>query len=136
MVSSVSVIFYTGDNYSCSYKKGDFVKLEEKMFPKKLKGTEKCPETSGFGIIKYSGRSESGRMIALRDQTYYVPGLPKYLRIISPQVIHTSEGYKSTFIDNFHDEHDIYAEINLMEDKPGWQKAEPVERVYITYGKK
>ena len=32
MVSSVSVIFDTGDTYSCSSNKGDFVKLEEKKF--------------------------------------------------------------------------------------------------------
>ena len=36
--------------------------------------------------------SEIGRMIALRDQVYYVPGLPKDLRIISLQGISTSEG--------------------------------------------
>ena len=24
-------------------------------------------------------------------------------------------------------------ELNLKEDKPGWQKAEPVERVYVKY---
>ena len=68
-------------------------------------------------------------MIALRAQAYYVPGLTKDLRIISPQVIHTSEGYKGTFISHCNDEQDGYAEINLKEDKPGWQKAEPVERV-------
>ena len=45
--------------------------------------------------------SESGRMIALRDQAYYVPGLPKYLRIIYPQGVNTPEGYKVTFIVDF-----------------------------------
>ena len=79
MVSSVSVIFDTGDNYSCSYKKGEFLKLEEKTFPRNLKGIAKCLEISGFGIVEYSVRSENGRMIALRYQAYYVPGLPKYL---------------------------------------------------------
>ena len=29
-----------------------------------------------------------------------------------------------------------YAELNLKEDKPGWQKAEPVERVYVKYDPK
>ena len=72
-------------------------------------------------------------MIFLRDQAYYVPGLPEDLRIISPQVIHISEGYKASFIAHFHDEHDGYAELDLKEDKPGWQKAEPVERVYVNY---
>ena len=41
MVSSVSVIFDTGDTYSCSSNKGDFLKLEEKKFPRKLKGIAK-----------------------------------------------------------------------------------------------
>ena len=72
-------------------------------------------------------------MIALRAQAYYVPGLPKYLRIISPQGIRTSEGYKGTFKGHCHDDQDGYTELNLKEDKPGWQKAEPVERVYIKY---
>ena len=91
-MSSFSVIFDTGANYSCSSNKGDFVKLEEKTPPRNIKGTAKGLEISGFGIVEYSVRSESGHMIALRDQAYYVPRLPKYLRIISPQGIFTSEG--------------------------------------------
>ena len=75
-------------------------------------------------------------MIALRAQAYYVPGLPKDLGIISPQGICTSEGYKGTFIAHCHDEKDGYAELNLKEDKTGWQNAEPVERVYIKYDPK
>ena len=91
MVISVSVIFDSGYNYSCSSRKGDFVNLIEKMFPRNLKGVAKGLDISGFGVVKYSVRSESGSMIALRDQSYYIPGLPKYLRIIYPQVIRTSE---------------------------------------------
>ena len=79
MVSSVSVIFDTGDTYSCSSNKVDFVKLEEKKFPRKLKGIAKGLEIYGFGIVEYSVRSESGRIIALRAQAYYVSGLPKDL---------------------------------------------------------
>ena len=90
MVSSVSVIFDTGATYSCSSNKVVLVKLEEKTFPKKLKGIAKGLEISGFGTVEYSVRSESGCMIALRAQAYYVPGLPKYLRMISPQGICTS----------------------------------------------
>ena len=75
-------------------------------------------------------------MIALRAQAYYVPGLPKDLRIISPQGIRTSEGYKGPFIAHCHDEQDGYAELNLKEDKPGWKKSEPVERVYVKYDPK
>ena len=120
MVRSVSVIFDTVATYSCSSNKGDSVKLEEKKFPRKLKGIAKGPEISGFGIVEYSARSESGRMIALWAQAYYVPGLPKYLCIIYPQGIHTQEGYKGTFIVHFNDEQDGYAELNLKEDKPGW----------------
>ena len=51
MVSSVSVIFDTGATYSCSSNKGDFVKLEEKKFPRNLKGIAKGLEISGFGIV-------------------------------------------------------------------------------------
>ena len=65
------------------------MKLEDKTFPRNLKGISKSLEISGFGIVEYSVRSKSGRMIALRDQVYCVPGLPKYLRIIYPQGIHT-----------------------------------------------
>ena len=72
-----------------------------------------------LGIVEYYVRTESGRMIALRAQAYYVPGLPKYFRIIYPQGICASEGYKGTFIAHFHDEHDGYVELNLKGDKPG-----------------
>ena len=120
MVSSVSVIFDTRDTYSCYSNKGDFAKLEEKTAPRNIKCIAKGLEISGLGIVEYSVRSESGRMIALRDQAYYVPGLPKDLRIISPQGILISEGYKGTFIAHCNDEQDIYAELNLKEDKPGW----------------
>ena len=66
------------------------MKNEEKTSPRNLKGTAKGLEIYGFGIVEYSVRSESGRMIALRAQAYYVTGLPNDLRIISPQSIHTS----------------------------------------------
>ena len=85
MVSSVSVIIDTEDIYSYSSNKGEFVKLEEKMLPRNLKGIAKVHEISGFGAVEYSVRSESGRMIALWDQAYYVPGTTKDLRIFSPR---------------------------------------------------
>ena len=84
MVSSFSVIFDTGATYSYSSNKGDFVKLEEKTFPRNLKGIAKGLEIFGFGIVEYSVRSESGRIIALWDEEYYVPGLPKVLCVIYP----------------------------------------------------
>ena len=90
-------------------------------------------EISGFGIVRYSVRSESGRMIALHAQVYYVPGLAKDLCIIYSQGICTSEVYKGTFIAHFHDEQDGYVELDLKEDKPGWKKAEPVEKFYVNY---
>ena len=96
------------------------MKLEEKTSPRNLKGIAKGLEISGLGIIEYSVRSESGSMIALQDQAYYVPGLPKDLRIISPQGIRTSEGYKGNFISHCSDDQYGYAELNLKEDKPGW----------------
>ena len=89
MARSVLVIFDTGDTYSFYSNKGDFLELEENTFPRNIKGIAKGLEVSGFGIVEYSARSESGHMIALRDQVYYVPGLPNYLRIISPQIIFT-----------------------------------------------
>ena len=110
--------------------------IEEKKVPINLKGIAKGLEISGFGVVEYSVRSESGSMIALRAQVYYVPGLPKDLRIISPQGIRASEGYKGSFISHCYDEQDGYAELNLKEDKPGWQKAEPVERFYVKYDPK
>ena len=131
MVRSISVIFDTWATYLCSSNKGEFVKLEDKIYPRNLKGIEKGLEISGFGIVEYSVRSESRRMIALRYHAYYVLGLPNDLRIIYPQGIRTPEGYKGTFIAHFHDKQDGYAEINLKEDKPGWKKAKPVKRVYI-----
>ena len=87
MVSSVSIIFDTGAAYSLYCNKGDFMKFEEKAFTRNIKGIAKGLEIFGFEIAEYSVRSESGRMIELRDQVYYFPGLPKDLRIINPQVI-------------------------------------------------
>ena len=66
--------------------------IEEKTFPRKLKVIAKGLEISRFGIVEYYFKSESGRIIALRAQAYYVHGLPKYFRIIYPQGICTSEG--------------------------------------------
>ena len=105
--------------------------IEEKTLPRKIKGTTKGLEISGFRIVKYSIRSESGCTIVLRDQAYYVPGLPKYLRIISTQGIHTTDGKNGTLIAHCIDYHDGYAELNLKEDNPVWQKSEPVKRVFV-----
>ena len=110
--------------------------IEEKKPPRKLKGIAKGLEISEFGIVEYSVRSESGRMIELRDQAYYVHGLPKDFLIIYPQVIQTPEVYKGNFIAHCHDEHGGYGELNLKDYNPGWQKAEPVERVYVKYDPK
>ena len=55
------------------------------IFPRNLKGIAKGLEISGFGIVKYYVRIESGSMIALRAQAYYVPGLSKDFHIIYPQ---------------------------------------------------
>ena len=52
------------------------MKLEWKILPRNIKGVAKGLGISGFGIVKYSVRSESGRMIALQDQEYSVPELP------------------------------------------------------------
>ena len=53
------------------------MKIEEKTLPINLKVIAKGLEISGFGTVEYYVRKESGKMIALRDQAYYVPGLPK-----------------------------------------------------------
>ena len=50
-----------------------------------------------------------------------------------PQGICTPEGHKFTLIANFHNENYSYAKLNLKEYKPGWQKAEPIEKVYVKY---
>ena len=41
------------------------MKLKEKTFPRNIKGIAKGLEISGFGIVEYSVRGESGRMIEL-----------------------------------------------------------------------
>ena len=35
-----------------------------------------------------------------------------------------------------HDEKDGYEVLNLKEDNPGWQKADPIQRVYVKYDPK
>ena len=136
LVKSVSVIFGTEATYSCYFNKGDFVDIEDKMFPRNFKFIARGFYIPGFGIVKYDVRSESGRIIAIQDHAYYVPGLPKDLCIISPQDIRTSEGYKVAFVSHCCYEHDIYEELNLKEDKPGWHKAKPVYIVNINYDPK
>ena len=46
------------------------------------------------------------------------------------------QGYKGTFIAHCRDKQDGYAELNLKKYKSGWQKAKPVERVYVKYDQK
>ena len=62
------------------------------MLLRKLKGIAKGLDIYGFDIFEYSVRSESGHMIVLQDQAYYVPGLPIYLHIIFSQRIIPPEG--------------------------------------------
>ena len=81
------------------------MKLELDIFPRNIKVVAKGLEIFGFGIVEYSVRSESGRMISLWDQAYYVPGSPKDLSIIYPKGICTSEGYRGTFIAYLHGYH-------------------------------
>ena len=53
MVGLISVIFDTGYTYSCSSKKVGFLDIEEKVFPRNIKGIAKGLEISGFGIVEY-----------------------------------------------------------------------------------
>ena len=66
MLSSLRLPGSKDQTCSCSNNNGDFVRLEDKTFPRNLKGTEKGLEIYGFGIVEYYVRSESGRMLALR----------------------------------------------------------------------
>ena len=77
--------------------------IEEKMLQRNFKGIAKGLEIYGFGFVEYSVMSESGCMVALRAQTYCVPGLSKDLCVISPQIICTSKGTKGNFIVHCHD---------------------------------
>ena len=47
--------------------------------------------------------------------------------------IHETEGSKDVFIAHFYGENYIYVELKLKEEKIGWKKVEPMERVYINY---
>ena len=46
-----------------------------------------------------------------------------FARFMLLQVMITSEGYKGIFIAHCHDEHDSYAELNVKEYNPDFQKA-------------
>ena len=70
MMILVLFIFDTVYTYLCSSYKGDFVKLDKKTFPINLKGIAKGLEIFEFGIVEYSVWSESGNIIALRNQAY------------------------------------------------------------------
>ena len=87
IVISVLVIFDTRATYSCSSNNGDCVELEDNILFRNIKAITKSLDISGSRVVKYSVRSESGCMIAFQSQEYYVPGLPKDLCIILPQVI-------------------------------------------------
>ena len=119
MVSSGLVIFDKGATYSFYSIMGESMKIEEKMFPRNIKGIAEWLEIYRFVIVKYSVSSKSGCMIMLRSHSYYVLELTKDLCIIFPQGIFTSEGYKGILLDHSHDENDSYADLNLKENKPG-----------------
>ena len=116
-----------------SLKKWDLVDLEEKTFPRNIKGIFKGLDIYVYGIVDYSIISESGCMVLLQYQAYYVTGLPKDFCIICLQGICTPEGNKVTFIAHFHDDNDRYTQLNLKDENPGQQKDEHMERVYIKY---
>ena len=65
MVISVLVLFDTGATYSCYSNKGYSLKFEEKTPPINIKGIAEGLDISGFGIVEYSVRIESGSIIAL-----------------------------------------------------------------------
>ena len=69
------------------FQKGIFWDLEEKTLPRNLNFISKGLGIYRFIIFEYYVSNESGLMIALKDQAYYVPDLLKYLRIIKPQGI-------------------------------------------------
>ena len=64
-------------------------------------------------FVEYSVKSESGLIIAPQDKAYYVSVLPKYLRVIYPQVTWTSKGCKGTSLDHYHDYNGSYADLKF-----------------------
>ena len=63
------------------FQHGRICGAQREDYPKKYERIFIGLEISGFGIDEYYVRSESGRMIAFCAQAYYIPELPKYLRI-------------------------------------------------------
>ena len=66
------------------FQKGIFWDIEEKTLPRNLNFISKGLGIYRFIIFEYYVSSESGLMIALKNQAYCVPDLLKYLRIIKP----------------------------------------------------
>ena len=60
---------------------------EDNKFSRNLKGIDKGLDIYEFRTVENSIGSEVGRIIALQDQAYYVPGLQKDLFINQSQGI-------------------------------------------------
>ena len=60
-------------------QKGRFLDIEDKTLPRNLNFISKGLGIYRFIIFDYYVSSESGLMIALKNQAYYVPDLLKYL---------------------------------------------------------
>ena len=87
MMRSALVIFDTGATYLCYSNKINVLDIEEDKSTINIKGITKCIGFYVFGIVGCYVRIETGCIIVLWYQEYYVSGSPTYFCIISPQVI-------------------------------------------------
>ena len=77
IIKGASFIFDTGANYLCSSNKGDSWNLKSLNSKEKSWGLLKALIFFLFGDVEYYAVSEIWRMVVLRYQACYVPGLSK-----------------------------------------------------------
>ena len=92
------LIFDTGASIHLTPDKSDFVEFTETPSDEVIQGIGTGLKIQGKGLVEYMLNDTSGNAVKLKLTAYWVPTLPKGVRLISPQVITTAEGDGGLFI--------------------------------------
>ena len=130
----IQAILDSGASMTSIGNRDEFKTLNESIIKVVMKGIASGLQIEGKGIVEYHLLGDNEELIRLELEAYYVPALPKDLRLLSPQHLKTVEGHRASVVCHSGDDSGPgFAELLIRKDEAGWQAMPPMIKKTINY---
>ena len=130
----IQAILDSGASMTSIGNRDEFKTLNESINKVVMKGIASGLQIEGTGIVEYHLLGDNEELIRLELEAYYVPALPKDLRLLSPQHLKTVEGHRASVVCHSGDNSGPgFAELLIRKDEAGWQTMPPMIKKTINY---